>query len=268
MTYVKQIHQIWQNLGHGSEVPEKYKPYQESWKRYNPSWQYILWNEKMGDKLIKTYYPQYYKLYKNVAYPIMKIDILRYCILEQYGGLYADIDYKCLHNFDDYLLKNNKYLIHINETPNEISNLLYGKTVSNSLLISTKPYNKFWKMVINECFHRIKTYSLSYHVYYVIKTTGPGLLNDILNKIKTTNNKQYEKINLLPVNQFNYCNDCHQCYPSKTKTLYAVHDYASYWNSNSWLQIRKLYSCWTPKDILFIICIIIMLCFVWRKFRS
>ena len=42
----------------------------------------------------------------------MKIDILRYCILHKYGGLYADIDYKCFNNFDSYIekYKTKKYI--------------------------------------------------------------------------------------------------------------------------------------------------------------
>jgi len=259
-TYTKIIHQIWYDLGNGSDIPNKYKEFQESWKEHHPTWEYVLWNEEMGDALIKLYYPQYYKIYKNVKYPIMKIDIVRYCILEQYGGLYADIDYKCLTNFDDYLLKHPNYEIHINETPNELANFMYGKTICNSLLISTKPNNIFWKIVLDECMYRVQTYPLTYHIHYVVKTTGPTLLTDILSTLRKNNTQLYSKINLLPFEQFNYCNYCNKCKPSKNKNLYAVHDYASYWNSSFWLQFRKLYSCISLNELFIIfflfICVI------------
>lgn len=258
MVYTKIIHQIWYDLGKGKDVPEKYKEYQKTWIVKHPEWKYILWTEEIGDEFMKTYYNQYYDAYKNVKYPIMKIDILRYCILEQYGGMYVDIDYKCLTGLDDYLSQNANYDIHINETPNELYKLLFGKNVSNSLIIS-KPNHPFWKLVISECFNRIKTYSLSYHIFYVVKTTGPGLINDMLNQMKNDNNPIYKQINILPFDQFNYCNECNKCRPSKTNQLYAVHDYVSLWNSNLWLQVRKLLTCLTVTEMFIILIFVIVL---------
>jgi mannosyltransferase OCH1-like enzyme len=195
----------------------------------------------------------------------MKIDILRYCILEQFGGMYVDIDYKCFNNFDNYLIKNNKYEIYLNEeAPNVIANF-FTKTISNSLIISIKPHLSFWKYVICECFDRIKTYYPSFHINYVLKTTGPILINDVLHKVKNIDNKVYDKINLLPYQQFNYCDYCNRCYPSKTKRLYAKHDYASSWHSNLWLKIKMLTSCTPLKDIIFFV-LIISLCLIFKKF--
>ena len=250
MSYIKTIHQIWYDFGNSKDVPDKYKEYQESWKKYHPDWEYILWNEEMGDSLMKEHYNQYYESYKNIKYPVMKTDILRYCILEQHGGMYADIDYKCLNNFDTYLKENNQYEIHINETPNKMLEVFSNhKTTSNSLLISTKKNHQFWKTIIDECFKRIKTQYDVYYIYYVVKTTGPGLINDMISEIKTKDDKLYQKINILPLSQFNFCNDCKKCTPSKTENLYAVHDYVSYWNSDLWLNIRKLFSCASLENI-------------------
>lgn len=252
MSYVKIIHQIWYNLGNGNTIPEKYKKYQQSWINHHQNWKYILWNESTGDKLIQDYYPQYYNLYKNVKYPIMKIDILRYCILELYGGLYADIDYKCLSNFEDYIEKNNQYELFFNETPKA----LLKNNYCNSLIISTKQYHPFWKILIKESFNRIQNYYDIYHIYYVLKTTGPGLISDVITNLKENNIKLYNKINILPFDQFNFCNSCQVCSPSKNKKLYAVHDYVSYWNSNIWLKFRKLFTCTSPVIlILLILCI-------------
>lgn len=219
-----------------------------------------MWNERSGDKLMKTYYPHYYNTYKNVKYPIMKIDILRYCILQQFCGMYADIDYNCFANFYKYILNSNKE-IHLNEQPNQTYNNLFGKSVSNSLIISTKKFHPFWNVLIKECFNRIHSYPKFYHIFYVVKTTGPGLINDMLHTIKKTNNRLFKTINLLPFNQFNFCNDCNKCYPSKTKKLYAVHDYVSYWNSDFWLNFRKMFSCYSFKDIIPILLILLILLF-------
>lgn len=262
--YTKIIHQIWYDLGKGPEVPEKYQEYQKTWQQHNPQWQYILWNEAMGDLLMQTHYPEYYQMYKEAEYPIMKIDILRYCILDTYGGLYADIDYKCLTNFDNYLQKNN-YQLYLNEQPNQAYNFLFGKSVSNSLIIATQPKNPFWKILLAECANRIKNYNKSYHIYYVIKTTGPGLVNETLKKVEQDNPELYKTIKLLPFSQFNFCNDCNKCSPAKDQPLYAVHDYVSYWNSDFWLNFRKIFSCYPIINYLPIVLIVILLVYIIYK---
>lgn len=252
MAYNKTIHQIWFDLGNGKNIPDKYKKYQESWKMNHKDWKYVLWDEIMGDNLMKNHFTHYFDLYKNVKYPIMKIDILRYCILYKFGGMYVDMDYNCLNNFDNYLMEN-QYEIYLNEQPNETYNMIFGRSVSNSLMISAKANSPFWKIVIDECFQRIKTYTDWYHIFYVVKTSGPGLVNDMLIK---HNDKT---IHILPFSQFNYCNDCNVCNPSKTNKLYAVHDYASYWNSSFWLRTRKIFSCISFCDLLIIILVIYFL---------
>ena len=41
-TLPKIIHQIWL----GGQLPEKYRAWSESWKKFNPDWQYILWTDE------------------------------------------------------------------------------------------------------------------------------------------------------------------------------------------------------------------------------
>jgi mannosyltransferase OCH1-like enzyme len=265
---IKIIHQIWFNLGNGSNVPKKYKIYQDTWKKHHPKWKYILWDEKMGEVLMKDEYSDYYEIYKNVKYQIMKIDILRYCILHKYGGLYADIDYKCLNNFDNYIEENKTKNIFINETPKTYYSFI-KKYVSNSLLISRKKKDKFWLFVMDECINRIKNQKNIYYIWYVMRTTGPMLLNDTIKYIKHNNQDMYNYIHILPSDQYNICNDCNKCSPSKTKILYAIHDYSSYWNDKKWLNIRKYISCLSIIDILLLIIvfyILYLLCFC--NFRS
>jgi mannosyltransferase OCH1-like enzyme len=256
------IHQIWFDLGNGSEVPLKYVNYQKSWINLHPNWKYVLWNENSGNELMLKSYPQFYDLYLNVKYPIMKIDLLRYCILDKIGGMYVDIDYKCLNNFDDYLNNNENinYDIFINESPSQFG----FKTLSNSLLISKNNNgnnNNFWSTVLLESFNRIKNTNDFNHVYYVNKTTGPLLLNDIVNNEILT---KY-KIKILPYDQFNFCNSCQKCYPSKTKKLYAFHDYISYWNSNYWLQFRKLFTCIELEQIVFVFLLLIIIYTIYKR---
>jgi len=88
----KRIHQVWL----GSPLPDKYKKWTESWKRINPDWEYRLWTDKdLGDVDIPRR-----KLFDKINHLGQKSDFLRYHILNQYGGVYADTDFECLRPLD------------------------------------------------------------------------------------------------------------------------------------------------------------------------
>ena len=88
----KIIHQIWI----GSSFPEKYKEFQESWKKHHPSWEYRLWTDKEIREL-KLINQAMYDKATNLG---EKSDIARYEILYRFGGLYVDTDFECLKSFD------------------------------------------------------------------------------------------------------------------------------------------------------------------------
>ena len=90
----RKIHQIWL----GSKLPEKYLKYTESWKQIHPNWEYKLWT----DEDIKTFNfsENGRNVFDNAVNQGMKSDVLRYEILNQFGGLYVDTDFECLKSFD------------------------------------------------------------------------------------------------------------------------------------------------------------------------
>ncbi len=89
----KIIHQIW--LG-PKPLPIEHQRYRESWLKYNPTWEYILWRE---EDLVD--FPFIHKkAFMTATNYGEKSDILRYEILYRFGGLYADDDFECLSSFD------------------------------------------------------------------------------------------------------------------------------------------------------------------------
>jgi len=55
------------------------------------NYQYKLWSERDIDSLVNKY-PNYKSMVNNARYKIMKVDIARYLILHNRGGLYLDLD--------------------------------------------------------------------------------------------------------------------------------------------------------------------------------
>ena len=91
----KKIHQIWL----GSTFPDIYKKWANSWKKFNPDWEYKLWTDAdVNDVTIPNRY-----VFNRITNQGQKSDYLRYHILNQFGGLYIDTDFECLKSFDDLL---------------------------------------------------------------------------------------------------------------------------------------------------------------------
>ena len=94
----KKIHQIWL----GGELPDKFKPYCDTWKILHPTWEYKLWTDKDVDS-INIEKRDIFNLATNLG---QKSDILRYEILRQQGGVYVDTDFECIKPIDDFLFLN------------------------------------------------------------------------------------------------------------------------------------------------------------------
>ena len=104
----KKIHQIWL----GSKLPDKFKPWCDTWQRIHPEWEYRLWtDEDINDINIAKR-----EMFDKATNQGMKSDILRYEILRQQGGLYVDTDFECLKSFDDLLYL--KFFVGISQDPN------------------------------------------------------------------------------------------------------------------------------------------------------
>lgn len=90
----KIIHQIWI----GSELPEKYNRFVQTWIAMHPDWEYRLWSHQD----ILNLPLQNRDLYLSAKNYGEKSDIARYEILYLYGGLYVDTDFECLKSFDEF----------------------------------------------------------------------------------------------------------------------------------------------------------------------
>ena len=73
----KILHQIW--IGN-KPMPEKYLKYQESWKRFNPDWKFVLWNNENIKEL--KFFSQ--RAYDNCINWAEKADYLRIVILVEF----------------------------------------------------------------------------------------------------------------------------------------------------------------------------------------
>ena len=82
------IHQIY--FDWGAKKPPIFIESEKSWRKVKGGI-YKCWGEKDLLKLLEKY-PKIKKLYHKTKYPIQKVDLMRWVILYDKGGLYCDMD--------------------------------------------------------------------------------------------------------------------------------------------------------------------------------
>ena len=93
----KIIHYIW--LG-GAPLPPLAERCIASWREHMPSWQIMRWDENNFDIAAAPLYVR--QAYEARKYAFVS-DYVRLWALEQYGGLYMDVDFEVFRPFDDLM---------------------------------------------------------------------------------------------------------------------------------------------------------------------
>ena len=174
----KIIHQTWKT----KDVPKKWLPYVNKIQKLNPDWKYVLWTDESNDAFVKKEFPDFYKIFNGFSRGIMRADVIRYLIMYKIGGVYADLDYEILNQFD---FNNHKIILPLNRS---ISFGDQEDTLGNCFFASV-PNHQFWSDVIHDL---IKNPPVITNYNQVIDATGPGLLTRIYNE----NKKKYSDIYL------------------------------------------------------------------------
>lgn len=89
----KMIHYFW--VG-GNPVPEYLQNCIDSWKKYNPDYEIIRWDEKNYDFSKNQYMKE---AYKSKAWGFVP-DYARLDVIYQYGGIYLDTDVEVIRSLD------------------------------------------------------------------------------------------------------------------------------------------------------------------------
>lgn len=167
----KIIHQIWSGID--EPLPNHLRVLGDTWKKYHPDWEYVLWDhQKMYDFVLK-HYPHYWKTYNSFYYPVQRWDAIRYLILDTIGGLYTDFDSECLKPLDK-LIQGKECCFSLE--PEEHQRMYDTEIYFNNALMASVPGHPFMKDVIEKTFdyHPNATNATN-----VLATTGPLMLVDL-----------------------------------------------------------------------------------------
>ncbi len=108
--YVQKIPKIiWQTMK-TNEVPVFMKSYAYSWIDLNPEYEYRFHDDHDIINFLKKDFPGYLEGYRKLKYGASKADLWRYLIIYKYGGIYADIDCKCITPLEKWVDNNAEYV--------------------------------------------------------------------------------------------------------------------------------------------------------------
>lgn len=179
--YPSIIFQTWKST---TDIPPNMKYWHNTWKEYNPTYDHVLWDDTLNRNFIDKHFNWFLEIYDSYDKNIQRADAIRYFFLYMYGGIYADMDFECLQNFDslfDMYQSDSDVLLGHMDT-NDIFN---SHSVPNAIMIS-KPRQEFWLCVFYQLIQKSQD-SL------VEGATGPIMLKEAFELYeKTKNNKVRE----------------------------------------------------------------------------
>ena len=127
----------------------------------NKGYTYKFYTDKDCDTFMKQKFPEIYPLYAKLHLPVMKADLWRYCVIYEYGGIYADVDTILLCTPDIFI--RDKDLVIAPEHSDHMCQWAFAAPAKSPVL----------KYVIDHVVAQIK-HSFYDGKHFVLNTTGPG----------------------------------------------------------------------------------------------
>jgi len=242
------FHKIWFNFNpenkKGNTPPKEYIDEEKNCLEINKDWKIMEWDEQSCLVFLKRYYNFFYDKFINYKYQIQKVDAIRYFILYHYGGVYMDMDIKCIKTFDIFN-ENKIYLV-------EDSNPLFNTGINNFLMASPKKH-EFWLHVFDQLSKNYNSLNIL-RCLHILKSAGPGMLNDAYKSYQHKN-----QIIILSKELFNPCDTCGVC---KFNNNYIIHQSHAKWTAGFEEYCLYLYcNRYNAALIIFIMIVLFLLIF-------
>ncbi|SHK69721.1 Glycosyltransferase sugar-binding region containing DXD motif-containing protein [Selenomonas ruminantium] len=164
----KKIHYIW--IG-GNPLPQEFKDNIETWKKYNPDYKIICWNESNYDFLKCDYVRE---AYESKCYSFAS-NYARLDIVFEHGGIYLDTDVECIASFDKLLNDEAFFNMGCTDRINigcgfgaiagstVVKDMMVALSQNHFLLPSGRPEKKPFNIVVNPV---MKKYGFKIENYY------------------------------------------------------------------------------------------------------
>lgn len=202
----RKIHYVW--CGE-NEMPQICKRCLDSWIKYLPEWEFVLWNE---DNFPLDDYP-FAKEALNQKNYAMVSDVIRLYALYTYGGVYMDTDVELIKSFDSKVLSANFFACY--ERPNLISTATLGAI----------PLHPVLKMLLD--WYKMVNYDSRYH-----QMANTRIISKIFRKnfgIKLTGEELDVILGMKIFESDYFCPEIKDGIVNVSNRTYAIHHYTGLW---------------------------------------
>ena len=90
------VHQLWK----AETVPARWQDAVQSVLRYHKGWEYRLWTDEAMEHHVRTQHPELHRAFARFERQIMRVDVFRYVLMHDFGGLYCDLDSEFVRPYD------------------------------------------------------------------------------------------------------------------------------------------------------------------------
>lgn len=272
----KIIHQIW--FQGENFIPNHLVSYQNSWKEKNQDYQYMFWDENYINDLIKQVNVNWItETYNNFPLMIQKIDFAKYIILYYIGGIYVDMDMKCIKSLNNLIELPNiktKKIVVSNLTYDFIQRVIFllsgnfnVKNLVNNGVIMCEPKHE---IILNTMKYGYQNkdnfFKNKSNFLYIFYSTGPLALSNALIDYTNQNKYSLSEIEILDQSYFEGC-DLGEVKNGTCKipeNAIGVHYYEASWNSNAENNLVKYYY-FIKDNIILIILLLIVIYYLYKK---
>lgn len=268
MPIPKIIHQIWYQGE--NNIPLHLKEYHNTWKTLNPDYHIKVWDHTSIELLVETYNDVIKNTYHSYPLMIQRIDFAKYIILLRYGGIYIDMDVKCLKPLHSLIEKNkNKQAILSICAYDPVHHFLltaiglhFNEDLINNGIIMCSPNSEVMSNIVDECISSKDTMLrlLGKNIYHIFYTTGPVMMTKAIRKVNKDN------ITILNHQYFEACNlnDLHfKC--DVPDYAIGLHIYEGSWISSEEKSLTRMYFFLQQYTVILVIVMILITLFVYRK---
>jgi len=192
----KIIHQTWKT----KTIPPPFDCVAQTWRELLPEWDYHLWTDEESREWVFKHYPNYIELYDAYPTNIQRADAIRYLLLEEYGGLYVDIDFECLDEKIETLFENAEFIV--GKEPHWHAKRFGKEFIVCNALMASVPHGEFIRYVCNIIINLSGGRKVS-NGFDVLNSTGPFMLTDAYNRYaKKTQIHLLEPNDIYPIGQW------------------------------------------------------------------
>ncbi len=174
----KIFHFIWvDKADEGNEhpvVPVENLACFRQWQHHHPDWTFFLWNGHAIRKLIRERYAFFLPHYDHYRHWVCRVDAAKYFILNEYGGIYLDLDIECVRPIDSLLEQCKGFNFILSKEPQINCERAYKNIMkyvpSNAFLCSVPSYQGMAHIV------QLLIDHVSMEDRHILLATGPPIL--------------------------------------------------------------------------------------------